>query len=116
AAIQRASSALGQGQNSEVKQAIDPVPLPKAIAKELEAASAEGLDIEGQALLVLGRSTGYHFEKGKPNRKTMRRSIKVLNQAGVNLVNSFDFGFDAVTERIYVNQLVVKDSEGKVTA
>ncbi|MGV3532023.1 MAG: tetratricopeptide repeat protein, partial [Chthoniobacteraceae bacterium] len=101
-AIQRASSALGQGQNSEVKQAIDPVPLPKAIAKEIEAASAEGLDIEGQPLLGLARSTGYRFEKGKPTRKTMRRSFKVLNQAGVNLVNTFEYAFNAITERIYV--------------
>ncbi|MGV3532132.1 MAG: DUF3857 domain-containing protein, partial [Chthoniobacteraceae bacterium] len=48
--------------------------------------------------------------------KTMRRSFKVLNQAGVNLVNTFEYAFNAITERIYVNQLVVKDSEGRVTA
>jgi tetratricopeptide (TPR) repeat protein len=115
-AIQRASSALGQGQNSEVKQPLDSVPLPKSLAKELENPSQQGLETEGRPLLVLARSTGYKFEKNKPQRKTVRRSIKVLNQAGVNLVSNLEYPFDPVSERIFVNRLEVRDPEGKVTA
>lgn len=115
-AIQRASSALGQGQNSDVKQPIDPVSLPKAVAKELEMPSVDGLETEGRPLLVLARSTGYRFEKGKPMRRTTRRSIKILNQTGVNLMSNLEYPYDPVSERIFVNRLEVRDPEGKVTA
>jgi tetratricopeptide (TPR) repeat protein len=115
-ALHRASSALGQGSNSGVKEPLDSVPLPSAVARELAAASAPAALTEGQPAVSLARSTGYHFEEGKPLRRTMRRQIRILNQAGVNAYSSLEYSFHPGSERIFINKLEVRDAEAKLIA
>jgi tetratricopeptide (TPR) repeat protein len=115
-AVRLASAEIGQGNNSDVNLAVEPVPMPPEIARELESAEAHPPKVDGEAAVVLARSVGYAFEAGKPLRTTIRRKIRVLDQAGVTACSTLEFPYDPVAERIFVNRLVVMDPSGKVSA
>ena len=66
--------------------------------------------------MVLSRSVGYAFEAGKPLRETLRRRIKVLDQAGVTAYSTLDFPYDPVDQRFFLNRLAVIDPGGKENA
>ncbi len=114
-AVRYASASLGQGNNSSVKQPIEPVPVPDEIAAALKDASeSTGKEISDSSAVWIERSTGYQFEEGKPLRRTLRRRVRVLDRAGVDQFSTFDFPFDPLSERIYVNHLEVRDAKGEV--
>ncbi|MHA3770594.1 DUF3857 domain-containing protein [Verrucomicrobiota bacterium sgz303538] len=115
-AIRSASAALGQGDNSEVKQPIEAVPMPTSLAKELDAITVPEEFGKGRSAIMLVRSTGYHFEKGKPVRLTYRRKVKILDQTGVNAYSTLEFQFHPLHEKIFVNRVQVFDAEGKAVA
>jgi tetratricopeptide (TPR) repeat protein len=115
-AIRLAAAAIGQGNNSDLNRAIEPVPMPPEIARELEFAESHPPKAEGEPAVALSRSVGYAFEAGKPVRHTLRRKIKVLDQAGVTGYSMLEFPYDPVDERIFVNRLAVMDPSGKLSA
>lgn len=116
AAIQRASRALGQGQNSGIKEPLTPVSLPDAVDLDVKGSALATYEKDGAAAVFLSRSVTYEFAKGKPLRRTMRRRVRVLNQAGVAPFSALEFPFDPVNERIFVNKLEVEDESGKKIA
>ncbi|RYD74425.1 MAG: tetratricopeptide repeat protein, partial [Verrucomicrobiaceae bacterium] len=113
-AVRHASAALGQGNNSDVKTPIEAVPVPALLADELQGTRLPAGFGEGQPAVALVRSTGYHFEKDKPLRRTIRRKIKILTSAGVDLFSTMEFPFDPLGERIFLNRLEVRDEKGEV--
>jgi len=114
-AIRTASAALGQGNNSDIKEPVAPVEMPPEVASALAQADAPANFGEGHAYASLLRSTGYHFEKGKPARRTLYRRLKVLTAQGAEELSSLQIAFSPVSERIYMNRLEVKDASGRVT-
>ena len=115
-AIRQASAALGQGDNSDVKEPIDPVAIPAEVAAAL-ARHAPPADFgKGFSSAWLLRATGYRFEKGKPMRRTIHRRAKILTTEAVGEFSSVEASFDPVNERIFMNRLEVRDAEGKSIA
>ncbi len=115
-AVRHASAALGQGNNSEVKTPIEPVAVPVSLSEELQRIRPPENFGEGQPAVALLRSAGYHFEKGKPLRRTLRRKIKILTSNGVDLFSTMEFPFEPLGERIFLNRLEVSDEKGEVVA
>ncbi|MEO8350275.1 MAG: DUF3857 domain-containing protein [Chthoniobacteraceae bacterium] len=114
-AVRYASASLGQGNNSTIKQPIEPVTVPDEIAAAMKDAG-EGKEngMRDSSAVWLERSTGYQFDPGKPLRRTLRRRVRVLDRAGVDTFSTFDFTFDPLSERIYVNHLEVRDEKGEL--
>lgn len=116
--IKVASSQLGEGENSCVKTPIEAVAVPPVVAKQIEqtkkSISSENTaeaDAEELACVV-----GIHYEPAQPIRKTTTRRIKVYDQSGVARYSTLSYKFDAVFERLFVNQLVVRDETGAQVA
>ena len=115
-AIRSASAALGQGDNSDIKQAIEPVAIPPEVRSALAANPSLPDFGAGYPAAWLLRATGYHFEKGKPLRHTDHRRVKVLTADGAKEFSSVETLFDPLTERVFMNRLDVKDAAGKTVA
>jgi tetratricopeptide (TPR) repeat protein len=115
-AIQDASAALGQGDNSDVKEPILPVAIPKEIKAMLDGKEIPADFGAGYPSAWLMRATGYHFEKGKPTRRTTHRRVKILTAEGARDFSSVEAKFQPLGERIFMNRLEVKDGEGKTIA
>ena len=115
-AIRSASAALGQGDNSDIKQALEPVAIPPDVRSALAANPASPDFGAGYPSAWLMRATGYHFEKGKPIRRTDHRRVKVLTSEGAKEFSSVETLFDPLSERVFMNRLEVKDAAGKTVA
>lgn len=115
-AVRRASALLGEGDNSSVKAPIEPVALPKEVAAALEEKTAPAGLGEGYSSAWLMKATGYHFEKGKPTRRTTHRRVKILTTEGAREFSSVEMKFDPLGERIFMNRFEVRDASGKVIA
>lgn len=109
-----ASAALGEGDNSLVKEEIAPVPIPAGLAKTLEAAAAPSLDSHG--FQVLSSVTVIRFKKGEPEITTRYQRVKITATSGLEQFKTLRYSFSPVHERIYVNRLAVSDSSGKLLA
>ncbi|MBK1814948.1 DUF3857 domain-containing protein [Luteolibacter yonseiensis] len=114
--IRRASAALGQGDNSEVKNEIPAVEIPAGVVAALAAKPPAAEFGEGHPCAWLLRATGYHFEKGKPLRRTIHRRVKVLTTEGAADMSSVTATFDPIHERIFMNRLEVRNAAGEVLA
>ena len=115
-AIQRASAALGQGNNSDVKEPISPVAIPQEMTAILDTKEIPADFGDGHPSAWLQRATGYHFEKGKPTRRTIHRRVKILTTEGARDFSSVEVKFQPLGERIFMNRLEVKDAQGKTIA
>jgi transglutaminase-like putative cysteine protease/tetratricopeptide (TPR) repeat protein len=107
--LEHVSAVLGEGKNSAVKDPIEPVPLPAALA----AAAPEPADRGHSASYGL-RATAISFVRGQELRTTEYRRIRVLDETGVNRFSTFDFRFDPLSEALYLNKVEVKDASGAV--
>lgn len=115
-AIRRASALLGEGDNSSVKTPIEPVALPKEVTAAFEEKPAAESFGDGYPSAWLMKATGYHFEKGKPIRKTIHRRVKILTAEGAREFSSVEMKFEPLAERIFMNRFEVRDAAGKVIA
>ena len=111
-ALRRASAMLGQGNNSDIKTVIEPVPIPAEIEKVIAAnppAADYGSD---QPMVWLVSATGMHFDPEKPLRQSWHRRVKVLTVQGANSLSSVEYAFDPLSERIHINKIEVRDETG----
>ena len=111
--IRRASAMLGQGDNSAIREPIDPVTLPEAVAAALEKSTPPEDFGKGHSSAWVKRAAGWHFEKGQPLRKTVYRKVKIVTIEGAREFSSVDFLFDPLQERVFLNRLEVKDAGGQ---
>ena len=111
--LQQIQGFLGQGDSSLIAGHIDAVELPAsaAIANALEEA-----DIEEYDSYYLHRSTSYYFSKGEKLRKTLRRTIKVLNASGIDRFSTITAQYDPFIESAFVNSVEVFDNEGNLVS
>lgn len=108
---------LGEGDNTLVRNPIEPVPIPKTILDAVVATEALPWEAPETAdAYDLSSSVGYQFNDGEPLRKTKRRVVKIINQAGVERFSTVSFDFDAQAETLYVNYVRVRDADGEVLA
>ncbi|HWE23705.1 MAG TPA: DUF3857 domain-containing protein [Myxococcales bacterium] len=108
--LDHVSAMLGEGKNSSIKEPIDPVPLPAALAD----GAPEPKDHGRSAAYVL-RASAVSFVRRKDLRRTEYRRIRVFDETGVSRFSTMDFRFDPLSEALFVNKLEVKDPSGAVT-
>lgn len=107
---------LGKGNIASINRPIEPVPLPSEIAslkQQLRDKHAKDLSQE-YGIVTLERSNGIFFEPGKPEKRTQRRVVKITAPGGLDDYSTLRFHFDPSYESIYINEVVVRDEEGKV--
>lgn len=107
--LEIASAQLGQGENTSIKTPIEPVNVPA----ELLSASAPATSPDESAI-YLQRVTAFRFRPGQEMTTTDYRLIKVLDSAGVDDFKALEWSFDPLSERMFVNKLIVRDADGKV--
>ena len=112
-ALDAASGLLGQGNNSAIKETIEPVEIPRELAAALERAKP-GRFPDGYKSRVLRSVTGIRFVEGERIRRTVYRTIQVLTLAGADDFKTVTARFDPSAERIFMNSLEVFDQDGKL--
>jgi tetratricopeptide (TPR) repeat protein len=109
------SGMLGEGSNSGLKDPIAAVPIPEKLLKAtpVEAPPSYTKDYGARYLKEI---TAISFIKKKEFKRTDFFAIKVLDSSGIAAFSTMQFGFDPLSESIFVNDLQVMDEEGKVVA
>lgn len=105
------SSMLGEGANSAMKEPISAVPIPPHLLDAAEPAPPEGA-----RAVYLSRATAISFVSGRDYRTTDQMTVRVLDQAGVDLFSTLSFEFDPRQERIFLNKLRTFDAQGALVA
>jgi tetratricopeptide (TPR) repeat protein len=113
--IDLSSAKLGEGDNSAIKSPIEPVEIPSSLLSDDPAHPLPAPDVSQDAWYVR-RINAISFVPKDHLKTSEYRLIRVLNQHGVESFSKFEFPFDSVSERIYLNKLEVRDEQGKVVA
>jgi tetratricopeptide (TPR) repeat protein len=111
-----ASSMLGQGNLSGATTPIEPVPIPAELQARIDALPPLTERAAEFGLAERMRVTGYSFVKDRQWRCTAYRSFQVFGPEGVDALSSLTVPFDPLSERVFVNRLVVRDAAGNVVA
>jgi tetratricopeptide (TPR) repeat protein len=106
---------VGQGANLAVKTPIDAVPLPADLPTAPEA-KANDEYLRGFSAYYRQSIQSISYEPGQELRTTERRLLKVVDQQGVQSLSTLEFPYDPLAEEIYVNNVTVRDADGKITA
>lgn len=107
-------SRLGRGHDSEVRTALDPVPLPPSLAEPPQwKADAVAPDADR---VNLRQVTVYDFKPGTAAGRTIYHDMVLLSTRAVETMSTLRFTFTPLSERVYLNRLEVLDAEGKVIA
>ncbi|MDB6066806.1 MAG: hypothetical protein JWR26_3014 [Pedosphaera sp.] len=107
------SGMLGEGSNSVLKEKIAAVPIPETLLNTMppDAPTSYTKDYGARYLKFI---TAISFTKKKEYKRTEHFVVKVIDSSGVAALSTMQFGFDPLSEGIFVNELKVKDEEGKV--
>jgi transglutaminase-like putative cysteine protease/tetratricopeptide (TPR) repeat protein len=106
------SGLMGEGENSSLKEPIAEVSFPT----ELLGPTPAGPAPEGYGAWYQERLIAFHFKKGEPLRRTDVWRGHAVDADGVERLSSFEVTFDPLSERVFVNRVVVRDAQGKVVA
>ncbi|MGJ8653499.1 MAG: DUF3857 domain-containing protein [Opitutaceae bacterium] len=111
-------SVAGKDDLSLIEKEILPISMPKRITTILETADNEKTPDEWLTKLAYYnyRTTGYFFEEGKQSKQTFKNKVTLLTRSAVERFSTLTFDFDRSAERIYVNEVIVRDETGKVVA
>lgn len=112
--LKRASSLLGQGENSEVKTPIEPVAIPAAL-KEPAPAEEPGETSRPHAH-YLTKVWAVSYLRDKELKSTNYYQVKVFDKSGVDAFTTIEVHYDPLSERVYVNTLKVRDSAGALVS
>jgi tetratricopeptide (TPR) repeat protein len=110
--LRHVSGMLGEGDNSLVRSAIEAVPIPEEVLAGIS--TTEPADAKLSGAYYVARVSAIQFDRGKDFRRTELRRIKILNRDGIERFSTMRFGFDPLSERLYVNGLTVRDADEKV--
>lgn len=102
---------LGQGDFQEVRERIEPVPLPSSLAGYV--AKQPPLR-EGDGAWVALSVRSIHYQAGKEFRATVTNVIHILDRQGVEAHNNLKFLFSPLSEQIFVNRVEVFDERSQL--
>lgn len=105
------SAILGEGNNSNIKNPIDPVELPPIS----DFADIQPPSSDTEAVFLL-RARGFHYKPGQDRRQTDYYRVKILGNLGIESFSTFQIPFNPQREQIFVNSLKVSDSQDVLTA
>lgn len=107
------SDQLGEGANSSIKTAIEPVVIPASLL----ASGGEAPPISpGVPARYLLRVRAIEFRPGEELRTTDLHELRVDSPAGVDAVSTLEFEFEPHFESIYLQSLEVTDASGAILA
>ncbi|MCE9612384.1 MAG: tetratricopeptide repeat protein [Chthoniobacter sp.] len=111
--LDHVSGMLGEGGNSLVKKAIEPVPFPVSLLAEPSADKA-GTYLRGFSAYYIRSDRAIGFTKRGELKATDRQTVRVLDTQGVEKFSTIEIGFDPLSEEVFVNSLQVKNAAGEV--
>ena len=109
------SGLLGEGNNSVLKTAIEAVPLPEAVKTHLPPLTAPAPE-QGTSAYYLWNVEVLRYQAGKGTTISGYKAIKVIDSGGISRFSTLELDFNPLAENVFVNSLVVLDSEGKEIA
>jgi len=109
------SGLLGEGSNSEIKEPIARVDIPKGII-EVPGTLTIGTNAPGHGARYLKRIVAHSLSASNLLKTTEYLLVDVLDRSGVNDLSTLQFSFDPLQESVYVNSLKVKDNSGSLQA
>ena len=115
ASLARVSAMMGQTDNSAIKTPLPPVNTPRELTGDWPAPLPPD-QVAPHGAQYLDRSTAIHFEVGKERRETSKWRVAIYDRVGLDRFSTLHFDFDPLKEAIYINELVVRDAEGRVTS
>lgn len=107
------SALMGRGSNRQITEELAPVPLAPVVAAALNKANAVAPTPEAlvSGVFDVYKAVSYERHTGGPLRITERRRFRVLSKAGVESMTMLSADFNPLAERLYVNELVVRDAQ-----
>jgi len=106
------SALVGRGDNRPVRDPIDPVTVPDELLASINANPGDPRTAGDQPIIYTRYIKGIAFTTEKRYTATIWQSFKVLNEAGVTAASTLEFTFDPLSERLFVNSLIVRDGQG----
>jgi hypothetical protein len=111
--LEHTSGLLGEGSNLEIKEPIEAVGIPSALTTPPTGSpSAEYVSAYGACYDQW--LTAVSWEPGRDHRTTEYIRARVMDSSGVVSFSTLQRHFDPLGEQIYVNELVVSDSTGRI--
>jgi len=105
---------LGSGNTTLIREAVQPVIIPDSLAATPSNDIPDGAE-------DMGGYYEFHHEaieyiENESYRRTFHQKAVALNRNGVDRLKTLLFKFDPAFERIYVNELIVRDADGKIVS
>jgi tetratricopeptide (TPR) repeat protein len=104
----------GTAERELAREPIDPVSIPDALVQLDAARAPDGSDDYGAAYDFWAEA--FHFEAGRELRRTTYFRARITDARGIERFASLRIPYHPASERIFVNELVVRDAQGLVTA
>lgn len=111
--LELVSGMLGEGNNSGVKEVIEPVSIPERFLTNL-VAEPPAAYVKDFGARYLKDISAIEFVRKKVFKRTDFLSVQVLDAGGVAAFSTIQFAFNPLSEALFVNELVVRDESGKV--
>lgn len=109
------SALLGEGQNTLLKDPIAPVPLPAGLVDDsVKALPSPSIKDAGGFYQSVIKAISY--QRSNEFKATEYLKIQILDSAGISRFSTIQFPFDPLAENLYVNELKVSDSTGRILA
>ena len=110
--LELVSSLMGQSDNTEIRNAIAPVPLPENVrpATVRSAANEDASSWYGLAAVA------HSFSKREDYRRTSYGVVYLEDAAAVSEFSTLQFSFKPLAERVFVNRIDVFDRDGRLLA
>jgi len=106
------NSLAGEGDNSLVREVIEPVALPASLTNE-PAAPVPADYATNYGAYYARRITAVSYQAGKEYKTTEYARARVLDAYGVSAFSTVQFEFDPLNEQLHANEIRVLDADGK---
>jgi len=103
---------VGEGDNSLVREVIEPVALPAGLTNPPAGPAPPGYATNYGAYYAR-RITAVSYQAGKEYKTTEYDQARVLDAYGVSAFSTVQFEFDPLNEQLYANEIRVLDPDGK---
>jgi tetratricopeptide (TPR) repeat protein len=110
--VEHVSGLIGEGNNTNIKEPIEPVALPAALTNSAASPVPEDY-AKSYGAYYIRRVVAVAWEPGKELRTTECMLARVLDASGVSEFSTVQFPFDPLEHQLYVNEVRVMDSTGK---
>ncbi len=113
--LDHVSGILGEGTNTALKNAIEPVPIPDTLLGHGSPSDVPA-SAKDFGVYFTYRVMAIAFDAGKDHRITRKIAARILDRRGAAHLKTWVISYDPFAEEIFVNELRVLDETGKVVA